>query len=213
MFRYILTIAFLLIVSICFGQQYSSANIIKKADSILVAAVGKKVFTDYYHYDPSSYYEYRNKSGKIMWKDLAHSKRTTGSFIKVSVRYLFCLHNYDIPCNTTFIEFDSLLNMTKPLNSDFIPDYVIRNDSCNFISDSSALTIAKNNFKEKGIHPTHIYLEWDYKEKLYVWTAENVLTEQKDAFGNNYGQLELIRIQALNGTILSQRKSEYGALY
>ena len=213
MLKLALIITFLLIVPICFGQQYNSADIIKKADSILIAAVGQKIFKDYYHYDLSSYYEYMNKSGKTKGKGLGHNKQTEGKFVNVSVRYIFCLHKYNTPCNTTFIEFDSLLNLIEPLNMDFIPNYVIRNDSCNFISDSSALAIAKNNFKEKGIHPVHIYLEWDYKEKLYVWTADNILTEQKDAFGNNYGELELIRINALNGTILSQRKSVYGALY
>ena len=213
MFRYLLTIPSLLIVSVCFGQQYHTDYIIKKADSILISAVGQRVFEDYYHFDPSSYYDYKNNSAKTKWKGLTPDKRTIGKFIKVSVRYQFCLHKYDTPCNTTFVEFDSSLSLTKPLNFEFIPSYALLGDSCNLISDSSAIRIANNNFKEKGLYPVRVYLEWDYKEKLYVWTAENFLTAHKTKTGNDYGEMELIRINAINGTILSQRKSEYGFLH
>ncbi len=213
MIRYLLIISSFLIASVCFGQHYYAANIIKKADSILKSTVGQRIFEQYYRYDSLSYYGYKNIFGRPKWKALTDRKRTKGKFTDMSVRYDFCIRKYGCPCNSTSISFDSKLNLTRPLNLDFVPKYILNNDSCNFISDTVALSISLTNFKEKGVKPVKIGLQWDYLKQIYIWSASNILSEYKNWLGEPYGKVETIDIDALSGKIISHNKEVYAPVH
>jgi hypothetical protein len=186
-----------------YGQQYYSADIIKKADSIMQATVGERIFKQYLHYDSSSYYEFKNFSGKTKWKTLTAFKETKGKFKNISVRYLFCLNKYDIYCLSTSIEFDSSLNQKGKVSTYFIPEYVLDNTECNFITDTAALNIAKSKFTRQGIKPITAGLTYDHNRKLYIWTVDNTLTKKIDSFGKNYGEIQIVEIDALTGKVLN----------
>jgi hypothetical protein len=186
-----------------YGQQYYSADIIKKADSIMQATVGERIFKQYLHYDSSSYYEFKSFSGKTQWKTLTAFKETKGKFKNISVRYLFCLNKYDIYCLSTSIEFDSSLNQKGTIATYFIPEYVLNNTECNFITDTAALNIAKSKFTRQGIKLITAGLTYDHNRKLYIWTVDNTLTKKIDSFGKNYGEIQIVEIDALTGKVLN----------
>jgi hypothetical protein len=52
-----LAILFCFITNFSFGQKYYSVEIIKKADSIIIATVGQKIFEEHYKFDSASYFE------------------------------------------------------------------------------------------------------------------------------------------------------------
>lgn len=186
-----------------YGQQYYSADIIKKADSIMQATVGERIFKQYLRYDSSSYYEFESLSGKTKWKTLTDIKRTKGKFKNISVRYLFCLNKYNIYCLSTSIQFDSSLNQKGTIATYFIPEYVMNNTECNFITDTVALNIAKSKFTRQGIKPITAGLTYDYNKKLYIWSVDNTLTKNIDSFGKNYGEIQIVEIDALTGKVIN----------
>ena len=167
------------------------------------ATVGQRIIKEYFHYDSSSYYEFTSFFGKTKWKKLTAFKRTKGEFKNVYVRYSFCLNKYNIYCLNTGVEFDSLLNMKKVVATYFIPDYVLKNVECNFISDTAAINIAKSKFTRQGIKPVSAGLTYDHNKKLYIWTVDNTLTKNIDSFGKNYGEIQLVEIDALSGNIIN----------
>ena len=65
---FIILFCFILISS--FGQKYYSADIIKRADSIMVATVGQKIFDDHYKFDSASYFEAKTSSNDALIKTL-----------------------------------------------------------------------------------------------------------------------------------------------
>jgi hypothetical protein len=197
-------IAYTLITStFSFGQHYYSADIIKKADNIMKATVGERLFTKYFHYDTDSYYEYKNFWGKKSWKTLTDTKRTRGKFKNMRVRYLFCLDTFNISCLLTWIQFDSILNKTDTVDTYFMPKYVLENKKCNFINDTTAINIAKTKFTRQGIKPISAGLSYDHNKKLYIWSVSNVLTKNVDSFGKDYGEIQIAEIDALTGEIIN----------
>ena len=176
--------------------------------------VGERIFKDYMHYDSLSYYEFQDSFGETKFKRLAKSKRTKGKFKSVAVNYLFCLNKYNIYCLSTGVQFDSSLTQTGTIATYFIPEYVLRNTECNFISDSAAIVIAKTKFNQRGIKPISASLTYDHIKKLYIWQVDNVLTKNIDSFGNSYGLLQLAEIDALSGKIIKfYPDAIYGPVY
>ncbi len=192
----------LIIPAISFGQRYFSTDIVKKADSIMKATVGERIFNQYFRYDNQSYYEYKSFWGKTSWKTLTDTKRTKGKFKNMRVRYLFCLDTFDISCLLTWVQFDSNLNNVGSVDISFIPKYVLENKQYNFINDKEALQIAKTNFTKQGIKPISISLSYDHNKNLYLWRANNTLTEDTDGFGSKYGKVQYVDMDALTGKVI-----------
>jgi hypothetical protein len=194
---------FLVISCTAYGQKYHSEDIVKRADSIIQAKVGERIFSQYFHYDSSSYYEFKSFFGKTKWKKLTASKKTKSRFKKIYVRYSFCLNKYNTYCLNTGVQFDSSLNEIGTVATYFIPDYVLNNTQCNLIPDTSAIEIAKSKFTRQGIKSITAGLSYDHNIKLYIWTVNNTLTKDINSFGEIYGKIQIVEIDALTGKILN----------
>ncbi len=185
-----------------YGQKYYSTEIISKGDSIMKATVGERIFNSYFRYDTDSYYEYKNFWGKTKWSKLTNHERTKGKFKSMRVRYLFCLNKFNISCLFSRLEFDSSLNQSETIEIDFIPQYVINNTECNFINDTIALQIAKATFTKKGIKTISLDFSYDRHKKIYIWRADNVLTENIESYWKKYGEVQYVEIEALTGKLI-----------
>src|SRR3982750_2902138 len=99
--KFFLLAALVFIFHNLYSQQYKSKDILNKADSILIAKVGQQVFNDYYSYDRLSYYEFTNKRKKTKYRALTKDKITKGNFVKMRLRYDFCLKKFNHYCHMT----------------------------------------------------------------------------------------------------------------
>jgi|WetSurMetagenome_2_1015567.scaffolds.fasta_scaffold121772_1 hypothetical protein len=194
------------------GQTYETKMIIDKADSILKLRVGDRLH-QYFKYDTNSYYEYKGFNNKSHWKALIKSKKTKGKFINTDVRFYLDYPLIKGISGTTHIVFDSNLNLADSLYLDFIPDFLFHNTDCNFISNESVLKIASDSLKEKGLYDVKPYLNYDNQRKRYVYEINNTLTNQKDAFGNSHGDMEVLIIDAITKEILYHKINWYGPVY
>lgn len=194
-----LTFLFLLWLAETYSQQYETACILKKADSILISKVGERIFNNYYSYDTNSYYEFQRENGEIDWEQLTKDKITKGTFKEMEVRYKFKLMVFNDRFNMTFVDFDSLLNLKDTLRTMFIPQYVWDNSACNFISKHQALKIAKPNFKEPIVEPLSkcVSFEYSFEKEKYIWSVDNYF---------KMDEVETIEIDALSSDIITHEK-------
>lgn len=91
---------------------------------------------------------------------------------------------------------DKNLSLKDSLTFDFIPDFVKEGQPCDFISPEKALEVAKANFKEKGFEIYGPELKNDEKQKQYIYTINNKLTQSP-----RFGKLECMEINALTAEI------------
>jgi hypothetical protein len=96
---------------------------------------------------------------------------------------------------------------------DFIPDFILENRKCDFISKDTALRIAQDSLNEKGLFEIKSYLHYDIYRERYTYQIDNILTETKDFHGNNTGDMEILIIDAITKKILYHQITWYGPIY
>lgn len=113
----------------------------------------------------------------------------------------------------TFVKFDNNLNLIAPLYLDFLPDFVLENRPCDFISKDTAFKIARDSLKKNGLYDLKVTLDYDSQRKKYTIEILNTLTDEKDFRGNNTGNVEVLVIDAICKEILYHEISWYGSIY
>jgi hypothetical protein len=186
-----------------FGQKYYSADIIKKADSIMIATVGQKIFNDHYKFDSASYFEAKTSSNNALIKTLTKVKKTKGEIKLINVRYTFYIKKFEQPFVWTGLVFDKDLKLKKPVDTSFIPKFIFRGTPNDFLTKEDVLKIAKDKFVKKAIKPIETSLTYDHYKNVYVWSAVNIINEWKDAYDNIQKEVELLEVNAINGQLIN----------
>jgi hypothetical protein len=189
--------------SVIFGQKYNTVDIIKKADSIIIEAVGQKIFKDHYKFDSASYFETKTLSNHVVFKTLTRTKKTKGDINYITVRYIFYIKKFEQPFVGTSLFFDKDLKLSKPIDTSFIPKFILNETSNDFITKEDVLKIAKDKFIRKGLKPIETSLTYEYSKSVYVWSVVNIIDEWKDAYNNTQKEVELLEINAINGQVIN----------
>jgi hypothetical protein len=186
-----------------FGQKYYTKDILKKADSIIISVVGQNVFYNHFQLDSTSYYETKTAFNNDKIKYLTTTKNTNGKIKLIAVRYTFYLKKYEQPSVSTSLLFDKELYLKEPIDTTFIPKFILHETASNFLTKEDILKTAKDKFIKKGIKPIESSLTYDYNKKLYVWTVTNILNEWKGYNDEISREVELLEINASNGQIIT----------
>jgi hypothetical protein len=194
---------FYFIISSSFGQKYYSADIIKKADSIMIAVVGQKIFEEHYQFDSASYFETKTSFNDALIKTLTKSKKTKGAIKFIVISYIFYIKKYEQPFISTSLILDRNLNLTKPIDTSFIPAFISRGTKNDFLTKDDVLKIAKSKFAKKGLKPVETSLRYDHYKKVYVWTVVNITDQRKGYKDEINAEVELLEIDASNGRIIN----------
>jgi len=176
------------------AQTFGTTSIIKKADSILKATVGERLY-QFYTYDSDTYYEYVKKNGKTSWETLNKKAKTKGNFVNTNVRFDFKHPEHYWITGYTGIKLDANLELIDSLNTNFIPEFLVNDQPCNFISAEEALEIANPILEQNGINQVTCQLTFDLRAQVYIWTVEDLIYE-------NYS--DFVNINAVTGEITDQ---------
>ncbi|HEX9504180.1 MAG TPA: hypothetical protein VF974_07765 [Patescibacteria group bacterium] len=190
------------ISALLLGQRYSTDGIIKKADSLLTASVGKDIFKAYFLLDSTSYFETKTIFHQAKIKYLTKTKRTNGKLHVISVRYNFYLALFN-PHVTTSVVFDQYLHLQQPIETSYIPQFIWNRKENNFLVETDVLQMAKAKFVKKGIKPLDAALTYDSYRKLYLWTVTNIISEYKGYNDEISREVEFLEIDAINGKVLN----------
>ena len=201
-----------------FGQKYLTSDIRSKADSILRTYIGDTVLSKHCFYDTYTSYEYRDIFAKTHWERLSKSKKTKGQFVKADVRwnliipYPTCVAYDTIKGQASFV-LDSLLRPIQKPYLDFVPDFYWAKDSCHLINRDEALTIAKRQNLKKGIDSLKATIKYDIQSKTFSWEVSQTLWNKKNELNHNYGELEIVTIDAKTGKVISHASKRYTPIY
>jgi hypothetical protein len=198
-----LAILFCSITNFSFGQKYYTDEIIKKADSIIIATVGQKIFKEHYKFDSASYFETKTSFNDVLIKTLTKTKKTKGEIKFINVRYTFYIKKFEQPFVWTGLLFDKDLNLKKPVDTSFIPKFILQGRRNDFLIKENVLQIAKSKFVKKGIKPIETSLTYDHNKNIYVWTVVNIINEWKGYKGETSKEIELLEINAEKGDIIN----------
>lgn len=185
------------------GQKYNSADIIKKADSIMIATVGQKIFDEHYKFDSASYFEAKTSSNDALIKTLTKVKKTKGEIKLINVRYTFYIQMFEQPFVWTGLVFDKDLKLSKPVDTTFIPKFIFRGTPNDFLTKEDVLQVSKDKFVKKGMKSIETSLTYDHYKKVYVWTVVNIVNEWKGYKDELSRDVELLEINAGNGDIIN----------
>lgn len=198
-----LAFLFCFITNISFGQKYYTDDIIKKADSIIIATVGQKIFEEHYTFDSASYFEAKTSFNDALIKTLTKTKKTKGEIKFINVRYTFYIKKFEQPFVWTGLVFDKDLKLDKPVDTSFIPKFIFGGTSNDLLTKEDVLKIAKDKFVKKGIKPIETSLMYDHYKNVYIWTVLNIINEWKGYRDEIYTEVELMEINAMNGNIIN----------
>ncbi len=173
----LLFLAFLIYAD-CFGQRYKTVDIIKKSDSLIISVVGEEVFNNHFQIDTSTQINpvqnTYDKESDI--KHISLSSKTQKHFKFIAIGYIFYIKKCEEPFVKTRIILDQNLNTKYPVDTSFIPGFILQGKESNFLQVDKVLNIAEPRFKKQGKKiENRIY--YDPSKKNYVWKITNVLVE------------------------------------
>ena len=190
-------------ISFSFGQKYYTADIIRKADSIIIATVGQRIFDEHFKLDSTSYFESKTSFNDALIKYLTKTKKTRGDIKLVAVRYIFYIKKFEQPSISTGLVLDKYLNLSKLVDTTFIPKFILHGTSNDFLTKEDVLKISKSKFVKNGIKPIETSLTYNYNKNIYVWTVVNIVNEWKGYKDEVSRDIELLEINASNGDIIN----------
>ncbi|WP_289056280.1 hypothetical protein, partial [Carboxylicivirga marina] len=145
-----------------YSQVYETNLIIEKAEKELQVAVGEHLF-HYFILDQDSKYAYKTKSGKVKHALLTKKSQTKGDFIAVGVKFTL-QHpdfNYNYVRKYVNIKLDSALNLKGIPYTDFIPEFLKKNNPCNWLSEKDIHEVLEGLNLTKSKYPLFRRLDFD----------------------------------------------------
>jgi len=177
-------IAFIILTfGIAKGQAIDTVRFINKADSILISKVGQEVF---------------RKHLKLDGDGIAH----TDTF-KIAVWYEFDIKKYDCQAFYLPVIFDSNFVFIKDLDLAFVPDYLIKNQKCNFISKSEVRKTLSRIKRTKNLTDWTLELMYNLEDRKYVWKATLPISSTDRIYTT-----QAVQIDAVTGKILENKTLE-----
>lgn len=195
------------------AQRIKSEYLISKSDSILLAHVGKPIIVYFnFDYNQGSFYSYINKLGKYRTGSVKQNKRTKGIFINANIRYTFSYPEIKEVKGSTFVSYNGRYEIVDKLELEYIPEFLKLGNSCNFISKINAAKIGLDSLIYKGLAIEGPLLSYDYVFKKYVYTISTYIERNCCVLGQEYGQKEVIVIDAISGQILHHGNENFGRI-
>ena len=197
------TIILTFFISQGFSQTYETKKIIAKADSILKTTVGENLY-QFFKFDTQSYYEYKIGRNRLKWKTLNKKPLTKGDFKKTYVRFDFSNSNYPWIERFCSVRLDSLLNLSEPLDLNFIPKFLKEGKKSDYIAKTRVIEIAESSVLKNRTVKIEAQLIFNNKTEIYNWVVTNYLSENS---------IDSVYIDPVTGKVLNyELNSYYGPL-
>lgn len=209
-----LKVFFLIVLSLCSlnltSQSISKSEILKISDSIVIANTNSHLFK-FFTSTEGSYYRYKNREVTKIGK-FDSSQKLRNEIQEIWVHYKFNHPEINGVSNGLWVKLDENLKLIEPLDLIFIPEFLWKNQSSNFISKEKAKQIAISKFRNKGIKIDDAELMYNEKSKSYVYIIFNKLNEIPNSANQPSGSTEVIKVDAITGKIVERFDGIYGLI-
>ncbi len=209
--KHIFLLLLLSIFNSTIAQKTSTDEIIRISDSIMTAQVGTNL-KQYFEISAGSYYRYVKPNKTISYGKFLNHKRVKKNVQDIMVLYSFNYKAIKGVKGGVWITLDKNLNLISIGDLNFIPEFLKNKSESNFILPEEAREIAINSFKENGFEIENAELSYNSKLKKYTYSVCNKLTKVKNSAGKDSGEMEIVEIDAVYGSIIENRKGIYGLI-
>ena len=212
--KIIYQIFLLLIFLNSYGQKLKSNEVIEIAESYLKEAVGERLI-DYFNFSKpngSFYKMQKRKRGYQPTKSLSQNKKIKRNYTEIWIHWNFIFPEIKGVSCGLWVKLDKDLKLLEPIELDYIPDFLWKNQKSDFIGLETAKEIGSLKLTKPNFGTDEPLLKFDSKEKVYVYEIWNKVTENTEYDGKKHGKLEIIRINALTGQILENTNGYYGKI-
>lgn len=201
-------------VLISYGQKIKSNDAIQVSENYLREAVGERLITYFNFSKPNgSFYRIeKNRFGYQATKSLCPNKRIKRNFREIWVHWNFNFSELEGVNSGLWVKLDKELKLLESIELDFIPLFLWKNESTNFIGIEKAKEIARVNKTNPNFGTDEPKLMFYDKEKVYVYEIWNKITENVEYDGKKHGKLEILKVNALTGQLLEKTNGYYGKI-
>lgn len=194
-------------MNVLWSQKYFTEDIRKIADRVLKLHVGNELFK-FCSFDKNTQYNYVESNQNSQF-DFLNTKKTKGKFIDVEMKWNISIPNSKCPAYDTIkgqvvIYFNRLLQPETKQPINFIPNFYLNNDSCYFISEVEALSLARKQNLKDGIDSLKAILKFDSETKMFYWEVSQTIWKEK-----NQGEVEMVIIDPINREVKAHKFNGY----
>lgn len=197
-----------------YGQRIKTNDVIEISRNYIKDTVGNDLINFFNFLEPSgSYYKIKKKNkGYQPSKGFGRNQK-----IKKNVTEIWALWNFNFPeirginCGL-WVKLDSNMKLIEPLDLDFIPAFLWKNEPSTFIGIEKAKEIGENIKTKTEFGTDEPKLMFDYREKIYIYEIWNKKTQIVDYDSKKHGVLEVIIIDATTGNVLKVTNGYYGKI-
>ena len=111
-----------------------------------------------------------------------------------------------------WVKLNKELELTEPIDLSFVPGFLWNNESSSFITLERVKEISSNIKTPAEFGTNEPRLNYDNKLNLYVYEIWNKTTQEIDSKGERCGDLEIIKLNALTGEVVSITNCRYGRI-
>jgi len=209
-------VIFALLLFTSFGinaQRLKTEEIINLSEKYLLDAVGENLFQYCKPTDDISYYKLpANRFGFENSKLLKKNRRIRKNWTSIIVFWHFDYPKVDGVRSGVWVKINKQLELHEPIELDFIPEFVWKNNPSDFITKERAIEIGNGELTKTEFERTEPKLSYDNKRKKYIYTIINKLTNEKDIFGKEQGITEILEIDALTGKPYELKQGYHGII-
>ena len=193
------------------SQTTTTKQAVTKTDSILKTKVGDRLY-QYFRISNGTYYTSADRHKRQVTGKFLSNKKLPKSYTTLNLLYHFNYPEIKGIRGGLWLIVDKDFKLVDTLNFDFIPSFLTKNKSPDFISIDTALEIAKTNFRKNGIEITTPELAYNKKLKQYTFTTYNKLTKILNQAGKDSGEMEIVEINASTGGLECIYNGYYGLI-
>lgn len=195
-------------------QRTETNHAIEVSKKLLLDTTSEGIFKYFsFEYDNGSYYKLggrQKKYGYIPTRTLLPDRRFKSGWTEIWVRYDFNYPEVKGLKYATWVKLTKDLQLAEPIQLDFIPTFIWKNETSNFISEQTAAEIASKQLKDTTLGRSSPYLSFDKNLKKYIYTITNNLTKSVGQSGKDIGTMEILKLDAETGASVEKTTGAYG---
>ncbi len=196
------------------SQRTKTDEAIETSKKFLLDTIGEKVFKYFkFEYRKGSYYilgDRQKKYGYIPTKTLLPGKRLKNGWTEIWVLFDFNYPEVKGLKYATWVKLTKDLQLAEPIQLDFIPNFVWKNEPPSFITEQTAAEIGSTLLKDTTLGRSSPYLSYDKNLKKYIYTITNNITKSAGQNGKDEGMMEILKLDAETGAVIEKTTGAYG---
>ncbi len=200
----------LVVSTVVSARGIPTSKIIAITDSILDSKVGTHLFPYFEVSKEGSHYNYVSNNKKMISELILDKRNIKKDFNEIWILYQFNYNKIEGMKSGIWIKLNANLQLLEEPNLNSVPNFLINELPCNFISKQKAKEIGEKLFFKKSNEISDPKLEYLKKIEGYIYSLANKSLKLNN--GKKVVELEIVELDAYTGKLLNRYDSYNGLI-